>query len=546
MSQRPSLKLKFGSSAPKPEASPTPQSATTGTPKLKLKLGSISSTQAPQVTPNDPTSSFTSAGSKTAAKTPRKSKPTPKKRALENEDDINEDGEEPRSAPGPPIKKIKLKTRAPIAPIVKLNVKGKIPKRPRGVGYDSEADDRELDPTISEGFILRMQPGEDCDIIRKAAAEGNFGRKTGGADVRMRFKTSDGRRAAVSVNGRHYAAVLVDLPCVIEAMKTWDKKGPWMKSMDVCQMLVVMGQIKEEDDALLYPIPNGKGQLNERGELDEKTMQWASGITPPLHKVRKRRFRKRISVRDVMEVEAEVEALIARDEEAEGEPMVELIDENALRRQRDRENGESGSEEASDDDEDAEGDDYDDGYVQTTAQGPHDLDHDAMAEELEAALELEAAMAADHLPNPSSSSALPPLDDNNTPLTQGAPSTPASPSATTTTTNNNNNLPTTPSAAADTPGAATTTTSADDASDDDDEDDDDDDSDDGSDIDEDALERQQRRQQQKEEIADLEAAIRQEQTKAAAIGNALLKKKLLDKIRSLQADLDLKVAALGD
>ena len=312
MSQRPFLKL----SAPKPEASQTPPSATTGTPKLKLKFNSSSITQAPQVTPNDPTSSLASTGSKTAAKTPRKSKPTPKKRALEVEDDDNEEGEEPRSVSGPTIKKIKLNTRAPLAPLVKLKTKGKVPKRPKGVGYDSEADDRELDPTISEGFILRMQPGEDCDIIRKAAAEGNFGRRAGGADVRMRFLTSDGRRAAVSVNGRHYAAVLVDLPCVIEAMKSWEKRGPWMKSLDVCQMLVVMGQIKQEEDALLYPIPNGKGQLNERGELDEKTMQWASGITPPLHKVRTRRFRKRISVRDVMEVEAEVEALLARDEEA--------------------------------------------------------------------------------------------------------------------------------------------------------------------------------------------------------------------------------------
>ena len=514
MSQRPSLKLKFGSSAPKTEASPTPQSATTSTPKLKLKFGSTSHSPAPQVTPNDPTSSFASAGPKTAAKTPRKSKPTPKKRALQVENDEDEDGEEPRPAPGPAIKKIKLNTRAPVAPLVKLKTKGKVPKRPNGVGYDSEADDRELDPTLSEGFILRMQSGEDCDIIRKAAAEGNFGRKAGGADVRMRFLTSDGRRAAVSVNGRHYAALLVDLPCVIETMKNWEKKGPCIKSMDVCQMLVVMGQIKEEEDALLYPIPSGKGELNGRGELDEKTLQWASGITPPLHKVRTRRFRKRISVRDVMEVEAEVEALLRQDEQAEGEPLLELIDENELRERRDRENGES--DEVSEDEEDAEGEDYDDeqgGHINSAADG-QDVDHDAMAEELEAAMA--AASGDTDLPS------APPLD---TP-TQDAASTPASPSA---------NLA--PLSAAGTPGAATT--SADDASDEDD------DSSDAS-VDEDALERQQERQRQREDIADLEAAIRQEQAKADSMGNALLRKKLLDKIRSLQGDLELKVAALGE
>lgn len=506
MSQRPFLKL----TAPKPEPSQTPSSATTSTPKITLKFGSTSQTPAPQLTPNQPAPSFASTGSKTAAKTPRKTKPTPKKRALEvADDDDNENGEEPQSAPGPTIKKIKLNTRAPL---INLKTKRKVPERPKGVGYDSEADDRELDPTLSEAFILRMQPGPDCDIVRKAAADGNFGRKAGGADVRMRFLTSDGRRAAVSVNGRHYAAVLVDLPCVIEAMKNWEKRGPWMKSVDVCQMLVVMGQIKEEDDALLYPISSGKGALNERGELDVKTLQWASGITPPLHKVRTRRFRKRISVRDVMEVEAEVEALLRRDEEAEGEPLLELVDENELRERRDRENGES--EEVSDDEEDAEGEDYEDeqgGYIETTVEG-HDADHDAMAEELEAAM---AASADADLPS------APPLDTS----IQDSTYPPASPSG---------NLPT-PSAA-DTPGAATT--SADEASDEDD------DSSDAS-VDEDALERQQERQRQREEIADLEAAIRQEQTKADSIGNALLKKKLLDKIRSLQGDLDLKLAALG-
>ena len=78
MSQRPSLKLKFSSSAPKPEASSTPQSATTGTPKLKLKFGGSSFAPTPQVTPSDPASSFASTGSKTAAKPPVKPNPPPK------------------------------------------------------------------------------------------------------------------------------------------------------------------------------------------------------------------------------------------------------------------------------------------------------------------------------------------------------------------------------------------------------------------------------------------------------------------------------------
>lgn len=44
---------------------------------------------------------------------------------------------------------------------------------------------------------------------------------------------------------------------------------------------------------------------------------WPHGITPPLHHVRKRRFRKRLSRRAIEVVEESVEELVQKDEEAE-------------------------------------------------------------------------------------------------------------------------------------------------------------------------------------------------------------------------------------
>jgi transcription initiation factor TFIID subunit 7 len=137
------------------------------------------------------------------------------------------------------VKRIKFSTRP--APSLRLKSKGEPPVRPKGVGYDSEASDTEVDPALEEQFILRMQPGEDCDYLRQAVEEKRFGpRSQGGADVSFKSLTRDGRRAAVTIRGRIYAASLVDLPCIVEGLKSWDKRG-WYKAADICQMLLVRG-----------------------------------------------------------------------------------------------------------------------------------------------------------------------------------------------------------------------------------------------------------------------------------------------------------------
>ncbi|MCJ1280446.1 hypothetical protein MMC21_008274 [Puttea exsequens] len=537
MSQgRPALTLKFGAKKePAPDAVPTPSSAG---PKLKIKFGGgtggsgsgNSSLQAP-APQSTPTSTSVPATAK--PKPGRKTKPTAKKRALEPGSSEASDAEASTSQ-RPKIKKIKLNTKQPTLPVLHLKTKGKIPKRPKGVGYDSEADDRELDPTISECIILRMQPGEDCNILRKAISENNLSRKQGGVDVRLRFLRSDGRRAIITIQGRQYAACLVDLPCVIEAQKSWFPKQGWVKSADVCQMLIVMGRVEKEEDAMTHPLPG-----LQKGELDEKTWQWAHGLTPPLRWVRKRRFRRRVSVNTVMEVEAEVEEQLRKDVEAEGRSIVELIDERNLRRNSER------SVILSSEDQDAEGDDDDlaqtqlNETIEDEGEGGADDEEDADAS---LAAELEAGMMDDFddFTSPTQPLSAPLL---SSPAPTSLPvSTPHSPPSTAA-------LPLTPSAAATPTVGTSSAAEGEEAESSEEEDDDDNEDDDADEVDdEDDLERQQEVQRQKEEIADLETAIKGEQAKAQQMTNALLKRRVLEKIKSLQGDLELKrtVSGIGE
>jgi len=73
------------------------------------------------------------------------------------------------------------------------------------------------------------------------------------------------------------------------------------KVADICQMLVVGDRIQNEEAVT----------ANRNVNVDE--FIWPHGITPPLHHVRKRRFRKRVNKRAIESVEEEVERLITAD-----------------------------------------------------------------------------------------------------------------------------------------------------------------------------------------------------------------------------------------
>ncbi|KAF5125668.1 Transcription initiation factor TFIID subunit 7 [Metarhizium anisopliae] len=190
---------------------------------------------------------------------------------------------------------------------VVLKPRGRPPVHPPGDGYDSEASDRELDPAIEEQFILRMLPGEHCDYVRWCMENGKMGipRAQGGADITIKFFDEDTRRAIMTVKGQSFAAVMVDLPTITESMKTWDRKS-FMKSADICQMLLVFQQVKNEEEAKRAQLPT----------MIDTNFKWPHGVTPPMHDCVNRRFAKTISRKEIEDKEAEVERLLAEDSKA--------------------------------------------------------------------------------------------------------------------------------------------------------------------------------------------------------------------------------------
>ncbi|KAF1737412.1 Transcription initiation factor TFIID subunit 7 [Beauveria bassiana] len=312
----------------------------------------------------------------------RQSKPTQKlvesKKRQRDEDD---DDDAPLAASAPPATKIKIRQAKAAAAAgggahtqLVLKARGRPPVHPPGDGYDSEASDRELDPAIEEQFILRMVPGEHSDYVRAMMEAGKVGvsRQQGGAQISLKFFDEESRRAVVTVKGQMFAAVMVDLPTITESMKTWDKKS-FLKSADVCQMLLVFQMVKTEEEAKKATLPS---------VVDAGSFKWPHGLTPPMHDCVNRRFAKTISRKEIEDKEQEVERLLGEDAMADRTAW-EWVDEGN--------NADGGAGGADEEEEDAEGEDaegeLDDsmGYF-----GAEDADGDL---DLEA--DLEAAFADD-------------------------------------------------------------------------------------------------------------------------------------------------------
>ena len=350
---RPKLKLNFTKNkAPGQETATSPASQSAlRTPSIKLHLKPSIRTQ--------PTN-----GSSSTQPVKRKKKKTTVNGATpgssaKKRKQPDEDGSEDELARKPAqVRKLTLTTKSltaqsPITPTLKLKYKGRIPKRALGLGYDSELDEREPDPTIVEAFILRMPPGPDCDYLRDAVQHGTIGvaRSQGGADIQMKFFDRSGRRGLITIRGQRWAATLVDLPCIVEGMKSWDKKG-WVKSADICQIFLVLGKVQTDDQAKDFPLPR---------DVNPQTWQYAHGLTPPMRWVRKRRFARtnRTSVNAIEAVERKVNQLLAEDDLAV-HTKFELLDHDPAARPASEYSGtESDGEgrEDYDDDEDAEGED---------------------------------------------------------------------------------------------------------------------------------------------------------------------------------------------
>jgi transcription initiation factor TFIID subunit 7 len=499
------IKLKLNTVLPKEEPNETPNPSAVPAAFNDSSIAATPGGSIPAATPGGgrPKIKFKSKSSGSAATTPagatpktskagRASKPSAK--ILESRKAIGEESDDDGTTinvAAPAKQKLMLTLggapKTPSTPVVlKAKVKGKPPKRPLGDGYDSEASDREIDPAIEEQFVIRMIPGDDCDYMHQMITEKKFGvpKSQGGADFHMRFFDGDGRRAAVTVRGHHYAATLVDLPTIIEGMKSWDKRG-WWKSADICQMLLVFAPIKKEEEAKTIDLPR---------EVDQQTYQYPHGLTPPMHNARKRRFRKRISRGAIEAVEDAVEKLLEADAKANS-TKYEMVDLDAP-----KETGDEGSQASYDYDEDAEGELDDNTYFNT-------IHHPAPADDMAADLEADLEKAFDEVSVvPTPSAATPSMNVG------------------------------TPSAV----GGEPEEDSGDESLEDEDEDED------AMEVDENERARLAQLQGTKEDIADLERQIVNVQAQHAQQSNPILKKRLEDNIRKLKAELQLKKSSLGE
>lgn len=410
------------------------------------------------------------------------SKPTAKKRARDHEDSDEDAPLAKTQQPKPKRPKLVVKGKLNRMGSIVVKNKNELPHREPGEGYDSEAEDKETDPVIEEQFVLRMMPGEHCDYIRKMIDERKIGVpvKEGGADVQLRWLPGGERRAAVTVKGQPFAAVLVDLPTITEGMKTWDKKN-FMKSADICQMLLVFSKVAKEEDAKTIELP----------KMVAKDYRWPHGLTPPMHDCVNRRFRKRLSKKEIKDKEAELERLLNEDKNAL-ESTYEWVDD------RPQQQSEEEYEEGSEMEEDAEGEDEDyfgdqNGFQTQEPQEMDEIDDAALEAEFEAAFDMEA--------------------EEETPAT----------------------------AQAATPATGRTGTPAEGASEVSDADDDDD-----EDLDEDEQARADEVKGVREDIADLKKQIQELEVRREGMNNSLLRKRLEENIKNVKAELHLKQASIGE
>ncbi|KAN0140962.1 TAFII55 protein conserved region domain containing protein [Lactarius tabidus] len=196
-----------------------------------------------------------------------------------------------------PARPMRSSAKGKAAPKLKLKLSEKAAALAPGMSflgpYDRELDSDDEELSFEEQFILRMPPGEDCGKLREMVAAREIS-----PDVWFKFK--DSRRALFHVGENMYSAKLVDLPCVIEAQKTLDNKRMF-KVADICQMLVVEQRITSEE------------VVNNHKSINIDDFIWPHGVNPPLHHIRKRRFRRRVNRRTIESVEQEVERLLEQD-----------------------------------------------------------------------------------------------------------------------------------------------------------------------------------------------------------------------------------------
>lgn len=168
---------------------------------------------------------------------------------------------------------------------------------------------REVEPPVEleSQFVLRLPP-EPAKVLREAIRSGAVHLKD-----RLSIKLeNDMRYGEVRVDHWLMPAKVMDLPSIVESLKTIDNKS-FYKTADICQIVIC----KEEDDQTPEEEGPVKTKKKDPNKVDKKFL-WPHGITPPLKNVRKRRFRKTLKKKyvEAPEIEKEVKRLLRVDNEA--------------------------------------------------------------------------------------------------------------------------------------------------------------------------------------------------------------------------------------
>lgn len=163
---------------------------------------------------------------------------------------------------------------------------------------------------------------------------------------------SDSRKGRIKFDDEIFEARLVDLPCIIESLKTTDKKM-FYKTADICQMLVCKTQDdpwnssdEELNKSKKTTTTNKKKESDKNAHNHLMKYKWPHGIAPPLKNVRRKRFRKvaKKKIVDYAEIEKEVKQIFRADRDAskiDYEVILvegELDDENDENKNSDRNN----------------------------------------------------------------------------------------------------------------------------------------------------------------------------------------------------------------
>ncbi|XP_011303832.1 transcription initiation factor TFIID subunit 7 [Fopius arisanus] len=159
---------------------------------------------------------------------------------------------------------------------------------------------------LESQFVMRL-PVEPAKVLRELLQSG------ASLKDRLAIKLeSDLRYGEVRMDHWLLHAKVVDLPTVVESLKTIDNKS-FYKTADICQMLIC----KEEDDQITDDESPVRQKKKDPNKVDRKFL-WPHGITPPVKNVRRRRFRKTLKKKyvEAPEIEKEVKRLLRGDNDA--------------------------------------------------------------------------------------------------------------------------------------------------------------------------------------------------------------------------------------